>query len=228
MLLSPSKNYNLDICIDKQRIEQVHNIRYLGVVIDDRLQWSNHTRQIVKSVSYKIFSLQKMRKFIHQDILNMLYLSLVQPINDYACSVWGQCSSKYVEKLSRLQKRAARIVTGNFDYVNCHGMDLVRKLKWQSFQQRRDYFLATMMFKCIHGLAPTHMINELEMVCERHDHNTRNADSLNVVVPKPNLECFKRCFRFSGAQVWNSLPENLQNVQSVDSFKHMYKRTHFV
>ena len=89
--------------------------------------------------------------------------------------------SKYVEKLSRLQKRAARVVTGNFDYVNCHGMDLVRKLKWQSFQQRRDYFLATMMFKCIHGLAPTHMINELEMVCERHDHNTRNADSLNVV-----------------------------------------------
>ena len=228
MLLSPSKNYNLDICIGKQRIEQVHNIRYLGVVIDDRLQWSNHTRQIVKSVSYKIFSLQKMRKFIHQDILNMLYLSLVQPINDYACSVWGQCSSKYVEKLSRLQKRAARVVTGNFDYVNCHGMDLVRKLKWQSFKQRRDFFLATMMFKCIHGLAPTHMINELEMVCERHDHNTRNADSLNVVVPKPNLECFKRCFRFSGAQVWNSLPENLQNVQSVESFKHMYKRTYFV
>ena len=51
-------------------------------------------------------------------------------------------------------------------------MDLVRKLKWQSFQQRRYYFLATVMFKCIHGLAPTHMINELdmlEMVCERHD-----------------------------------------------------------
>ena len=62
----------------------------------------------------------------------MLYLSLVQTINYYAsCSVWGQCSRKYmyVEKLTRLQKRAARVVTGNFDYVNCHGMDLVRKLK---------------------------------------------------------------------------------------------------
>ena len=37
--------------------------------------------------------------------------------------------STVVEKLSRLQKRAARVVTGNFDYVNCHGMDLVRKQK---------------------------------------------------------------------------------------------------
>ena len=80
----------------------------------------------------------------------------------------------------------------------------------------------------MYGLAPTHMVNELEMVCEMHDHNIRNADSLNVVVPKPNHECFKRCFRLSGAQVQNSLPENLQNVQSVDSFKHMYKCTYFV
>ena len=80
MLLSPSNNYNLDICIDKQRIEQVHNIRYL-VVIDDRLQWSNHTRQTVKSVSYKIFSLQKMRKFIHQDILNNYVVSFFSSTN---------------------------------------------------------------------------------------------------------------------------------------------------
>ena len=84
------------------------------------------------------------------------------------------------------------------------------------------------MFKCIHGLAPTHMVNEIEMVCDRHHHNTRSADSLNVVIPKPRLECFKRSFRFSGANVWNSLPQNLQNMQSVNSFKHMYKELYFV
>ena len=131
----------------------------------------------------------------------MLYFSLVQPIIDYACSVWGQCSNNAIDKLSRLQKRAARVVTGNFDYTSSHGEVIVRDLHWQSFQQRRDYFIATMMFKCIHGLAPTHMINELEMVCERHAYSTRNADSLNVVVPKPNLACFKRRFRFSWAKV---------------------------
>ena len=227
MLLSPSKNYNLEIFIDKQIIEQVHNIRYLGVEIDDRLKWNNHTRQLIKTISYKIFTLSKMRKFINKDVLNMLYFSLVQPIIDYACSVWGQCSNNAIDKLSRLQKRAARVVTGNFDYTSSHGEVIVRDLKWQSFQQRRDYFIATMMFKCIHGLAPTHMINELEMVCERHAYSTRNAESLNVVVPKPNLECFKRSFRFSGAKVWNSLPNNLQNLQSVNSFKQLYKHMFF-
>ena len=42
----------------------------------------------------------------------------------------------------------------------------------------------------------------------------------------PKLKVFRRAC--SGAQVWNSLPENLQSVQSADSFKHMYKRTYFV
>ena len=169
-----------------------------------------------------------MRPFSNQDVLNMLYLSLIQPCIDYVCTVWGHCSRKSFITLFRLQKRAARVITGNFDYVQYHGTDLVRQLKWQSFEERRDYFIATLMFKCIHGLAPTHMVNEIEMVCDRHHHNTRSADSLNVVVPKPRLECFKRSFRFSGANVWNSLPHNLQNVQSVNSFKNMYKQLYFL
>ena len=169
-----------------------------------------------------------MPNFIKQDVLNLLYLTLTQPCIDYACSVWGQCPSNSRDKLFRLQKRAARVVKGNFDYVNFHGIDLIKELKWQSFEHRRDYFVATLMFKCVHGLAPARMVNEIEMVCDRHYHNTRSADSLNVVVPKPNLECFKKCFRYSGAHVWNTLPYTLQNVQSVQSFKQMYKRLYFL
>ena len=99
-----------------------------------------------------------------KDILNMLYLSLVQPCIDYACSVWGQCSRKSIDTIDRLQKRAARVITGNFDFVNYRGINIVKELRWQSFEERRDYFMATLMFKCIHGLAPTHMVNKIEMV----------------------------------------------------------------
>ena len=54
---------------------------------------------------------------------------------------------------------------------------------------------------------------------------------LKVIVPKPDNECFKKSFCFAGAaaaRVWNSLPNNLQNVQSVSNFKRMYKQLFFV
>ena len=52
------------------------------------------------------------------------------------------------------------------------------------------------MYKCIHGHAPDRLCNEIEMVFDRHGMNTRNANSLKVTIPKPNIECFKRSFKY--------------------------------
>ena len=100
-------------------------------------------------------------------------------------------------------------------------------MKWQSFEQRRDYFLTLLMYKCIHGLAPTRMCNNIEMNCDRHGLNTRSADSLNVILPKPNLECFKHGFMYAGGKLWNTLPYVTKNSTSVLSFKHLYKKAFF-
>ena len=54
-----------------------------------------------------------------------------------------------------------------------------------------------LIYKCIHGTAPTRLCNEIEMYFDRHGLNTRNANSLNVVLPKPNIEMFKQTFRYS-------------------------------
>ena len=43
--------------------------------------------------------------------------------------------------IQRLQNRAARIVTGNYDYVSTRGTELVKRLKWMCVTQRRDYFI---------------------------------------------------------------------------------------
>ena len=60
---------------------------------------------------------------------------------DYAISVWGNCIGvRERTQLTRLQKRAARYVTGNFDFVNSRGEDLMKDLKWSTVEQRRDYF----------------------------------------------------------------------------------------
>ena len=44
--------------------------------------------------------------------------------------------------------------TGDFDFLTTHGLDLMNELSWQTVEQRRDYFQATLMYKCIHGHAP--------------------------------------------------------------------------
>ena len=227
MLLKSKSCSELNIVVEGKKLEQVNVIKYLGLTIDDRLKWNSHVNNLCKSVAFKVHFLAKLRKYVNSSVLNVLYKSVIQPRLDYACSVWANCPHAYKKKLIRIQKRAARIVTGNFDYEKSCGTDIMKNLKWPSLGQRRDYFLATLMYRCINGTAPTRLCNEIEMYFDRHDFNTRNADTLNVIIPKPNLESFKQSFKFAGAITWNDLPDELQNAISLDSFKYNYKKLFF-
>ena len=46
-----------------------------------------------------------------------------------AITIWGYTCDINLHKIQRLQNRAARIVTGNYDYVTTRGTELVKRLK---------------------------------------------------------------------------------------------------
>ena len=108
--------------------------------------------------------------------------------------------------ITRLQHRAARIILRNFDYINIRGHDLVQQLGWQTIDQRRDYFVAMLMHKCIYKTAPIHLVNNIVMTEDTHDIPTRASSNGILQVPQPNCELFKSSFRYQGATLWNNLP----------------------
>ena len=75
------------------------------------------------------------------------------PHLDYCVTVWGDCSD--LNKLTRLQKQAARII------LDCHYLtpskDMFCKLKWLPMKDWVKYRKATMTFKAINGNAPDYI-----------------------------------------------------------------------
>ena len=144
------------------------------------------------------------------------YLLCIQPCIDHAISVWGTCSKQLKDMITRLQHRAARIVTGIFAFIKFRGANLLENLGWHSFDKRRDYFTATMMFKCINGLAPLRVTNELSVISDAHSANTRASSNGNILVPMPHVEQFRNSFKYRGAVLWNSLPRDIREAQNID------------
>ena len=71
-----------------------------------------------------------------------------------------------------------------------------------SFANRNDYFIATMMFKCINGLAPRRLINELNHNNDAHLANTLWSSNDNILVPMPHdEEQFRNSFKNQGGVV---------------------------
>ena len=217
----------LNLKLNGTTLQQVSFCPYLGVQLDNSLKWSAHIPNLCKNLAQKVGLLNRLRKTLNKSMLNKLYLTTIQPRIDYAISVWGYCPENYKEHIRRLQHRAARIVCNNFDYVNVRGHDLMSQLRWQTIEQRRDYFTATLMHRCINGEAPVRLTNELVMTADAHNFHTRAAINGNVKVPKPHTELFRNSFKYRGPMLWNSLPPELKNISNIDVFKNVYKKIYF-
>ena len=154
--------------------------------------------------------------------LNQLYFAFVQPHIDYGLSIWGNTSKQNLSKVQRFQNRASRIVTNNFDLETSSAV-IIRQLKWQTVEERRDYLLCLLIYKCVNAQAPTYLSDSLVFVEDTHSRNTRQVAANLLHVPKANTNYYKGSLAVAGAKSWNNLPPAVRNAVSVSCFKYQYK-----
>ena len=76
MLFKPrQKRYHfpMQICINEQRIEQVKETVFLGVVLDEHLSWKPHISQVARKISKSIGVINRARFFLPEPCLKTLY-----------------------------------------------------------------------------------------------------------------------------------------------------------
>ena len=79
-----------------------------------------------------------------------------------------------------------------------------------------------MMFKSLNGLAPVYLH---DLFSERHTDYDLSDSFRNLNLPKPSNDYLKCNFGYSGALLWNSLPENIRAITSIGQFKKEINRT---
>ena len=228
MLISSKRTQNVgnfDIYLNDQKLENVNNTKYLGVVIDQNLIWQNHINYICKKVAPQLAALRRLSNQVPKEVLSAIYLNVIQPSIDYADTVWGNCPKTYRDMVQRLQNSAARAVSGNFDFINFRGIDIVRELGWQNFEERRHFHTASLVFKCVQGNVPLCLENTFTMASSIHDYPLR--DRHHLVLPHPYKESFKRSFAYDGAKIWNQLPYSIKKSETIVQFKENYKNHYY-
>ena len=206
---------NLNIYINNVQVNETKCTKYLGLFIDNNLSWDMQCDKLCRHISGKIAVLRRIRSFIKPSIMKSIYDRTVQPVIDYGCSVWYNTTCKNLEKL---QNYAARIISGNFDYINVRSIPLIRSLKWMTISERCEYFTAMLMFKAINGLVPNYLSDSIAMASEAHDWDTRLSESLDAHIPSHNSSALKRSFIYNGSVLWNALPEEIKASDSLFTF----------
>ena len=105
----------LNFRMSGQKIEISDSIKYLGLHLQDTLDWDTHLNVIIKKLQRAIGLLSKVRHYVPKWLLRTIYFSLFNSHLIYGCKVWGQRETQLFRNIQELQDKAIRIINFKFD-----------------------------------------------------------------------------------------------------------------
>ena len=209
-------NPHPNVFIENKQIKQVYECKTLGVKIDQHLSWKGNTDEIRKKVSAGISTIRRIKPFVDQETLILIYNAIVRPYFDYCCEVWDVFSEAQPKRLQKLQNRAARIISNVNNDVE-HTIAL-RTLGWEPLQTERKKAKAKSMYKLLNKMGPKSHTNLFSYKSEKTNYHLRDISS-GLCLPKPRTNNMKNSFMYDGAQLWNSIPKEIRESKSLSSFR---------
>ena len=99
---------NINVQINGKQIKEKEFTKYLGILIDNKVSWSAHTKYANMKISKGIGVLTKLGYYVSRETLRMLYFSFVQPHLDYGPLVWGGKNKCVTNPIRKNLKKAIR------------------------------------------------------------------------------------------------------------------------
>ena len=93
-------------------IKRVHSTKFLGVIIDEDLNWIPHIDYLLRKLKSCIGAIRRIKNYIPKSQYSNVYHSLFESHLVYCISVWGGASTIQIEKLFMVQKRCIRMLFG--------------------------------------------------------------------------------------------------------------------
>ena len=115
MIFSRQRNLSFrDVVISGVTIERKTEARFLGVIIDNKLNWSQHISAMKMKMARYIGVMYKLKKYLPLEARLQIYHSFVQSHLNYCSLVWGFAAKSHIETLFVKQKMGLRAILPGF------------------------------------------------------------------------------------------------------------------
>ncbi len=136
-------------------ISGVNKYKYLSVILDSRLSFSEHITYIKGKTLSKLKMLSRVRPAIDRKSAFSLYVSLIQPLFDYCDVVYDGLSQQDSQKLQKLQNIAMHFI------LQCEPRtrtkEMQDELELDSLVVRRWKHTCHEMFKIYNAISPQYL-----------------------------------------------------------------------
>jgi len=205
------RNPQTEYSLQGRLLESTVTEKDLGVVISSDLKFSKQCIEAEKKAQRMLGYIKRQFGYRNREIVLTLYNSLVRPHLEYAVQFWSPTLRKDIARLERVQARATKLIPS---LRHKRYEDRLKELDLFSLETRRLRGQLIELFKILKGFDNVDYGN---MFCLKEG-ITRN-NGLKLELRRFHRDLCGNFFTYSICDKWNSLPTEVVNSESVESFK---------
>ena len=217
--ISQCSKIDAKLSIGGVTIEPTGSARNIGVLFDSTLSMSGHINNTCRTAFFHLRNISKIRTHLDSDSLKSVVHALVTNKLDMYNSLYTGLPQQQINKLKRVHHAAARLITGKRKYERI--TPILKELHWLPLEQRINYKVLVLTYKCLNGLAPAYLAQLLQV--RTHTRTLRSSVKHVLVEPFHKLHSTSRSFACTAPRLWNGIPQELQKCSSLSMFKKNLK-----
>ena len=202
------------LLFNNNNVSQVNSQKHLGVIVDVKLTFEEHLKNVLNKTNKTIGLLRKLSNLLPRQALVTIYKAFIRPFLDYVDVLYDQAfNNSFHAKIESIQYNACLAITGAIRGTSREKIH--QELGLESPQLRRWYRKLCLFYKVFKNEHPKYLFNLIPV--RRTPYATRTVGNIPLIKTKHNF--FKNSFFPSAIIEWNNLDPNLRNSKSISVFK---------
>ena len=218
LLVAGHKDHKVTIKVGNSNITESEEANLLGIIVDSKLTFNEHLCKKIKKANSKLAVIKRNRSYLSFEQKKIILSSFVHSHFSYAPLAWMFYSRELNNKINRVHRRALRILyedeEGSFE-------ELLKKDGSFTVHEKNIQILMIEMFKAKNKIEPF-LLQDIFEEAQYTGPTLRSSKYFS----RPNVETVKygeRSLQNLGVRIWEQLPNEIQNLGSIDKFKGFVK-----
>ena len=160
--------------LGNHQIKREQSVKYLGVIVDEKLNWLSHLKQIETKLAFASSVIYKTRNILPLSTLKFLYYSFAYTHLSYCVTAWVSETTSHLKPIYVKQNTILRNMT--FSNYDAQVSPFYKRLNFLKAQDIYKLELAELMHKF-------HYNGLFQRSSDLHNYNTIYASNQNYFIP---------------------------------------------
>jgi hypothetical protein len=209
---------NVTLNLNGKEISRVAVAKYLGMYLDENLNWAHHVEYVIKKLVKLKGALYYLANVVNKQCITQIYYAYVFPYIKYGVEVYGTCSESVMKQLQIEQNKLLKIL---YKKNRRYGTNqLYSEIKLLKCTDIHKLFLGIFVYKQQNRMLPSIFEDYYKLnsdVCQRF--TRRNKE---LYIPLLRTKGGQRSLKYVGAKIWNNISDKVRTSNSLYSYKKQF------